>query len=115
MTVRQSQQHRPKTLCLLVGCVFPLLLFPPCTIRAEIITKEFPETISVVVFLCSFCSQTHSVFVTITNYSKKLLTRVSKGVPGAHGKRGLERGLAEKVGKGLAKGWRRVGEGLAKG
>ena len=45
---------------------------------------------------------------------------------GAHGKRGLERGwqkrLAERVGKGLAdkrvgeglaKGWRRVGEGLA--
>ena len=28
---------------------------------------------------------------------------------------GLEEGLAEEVGKGLAKGWRRAGEGLAKG
>ena len=27
----------------------------------------------------------------------------------------LGEGLAEKVGKGLAKGWRRVGEGLEKG
>ena len=36
---------------------------------------------------------------------KKPLTRVSKPVPGAHGKRGME--------KRLAKGWRRVGEGLA--
>ena len=47
---------------------------------------------------------------------KKPLTRVSKRVPGAHGKRGLERGwqkrLAEKVGR---KGWRRVGTGLAQG
>ena len=34
---------------------------------------------------------------------------------GARGKRGLGEGLAEKVGKGLAKGWQRVGEGLAKG
>ena len=54
-----------------------------------------------------------------TTFSKKPLTRVSKRVPGVHGKRGLERGwqkrLAEKVGKRLAKGWRRVGEGLAKG
>ena len=53
---------------------------------------------------------------------KKPLTRVSKRVPGAHGKRGLERGwqkrLAKgwrKVDEGLAKGWHRVGEGLAKG
>ena len=30
-------------------------------------------------------------------------------------KEGLGEGLAEKVGKGLAKGWRRVGEGLAEG
>ena len=30
-------------------------------------------------------------------------------------KEGVRDGLAEKVGKGLAKGWRRVGEGLAKG
>ena len=40
--------------------------------------------------------------------AKKPLTRVSKRVPGVHGKRGLERGwqkrLAEKVGEGLAKG-----------
>ena len=43
--------------------------------------------------------------------TKKPLTRVSKRVPGAHGKRGLERGWQ----KGLAKGWRRAGEGLAKG
>ena len=48
---------------------------------------------------------------------KKPWTRVSKRVPGVHGKRGLERGwqkrLAEgwrKVGERLAKGWRRVGE-----
>ena len=30
-------------------------------------------------------------------------------------KEGVGEGLAEKVGKGLAKGWRRVGEGLAQG
>ena len=54
--------------------------------------------------------------------TKKPLTRISKPVPGVHGKRGLERGwqkrLAKgwrKVGEGLAKGWRRVGEDLAKG
>ena len=37
--------------------------------------------------------------------------------PGAWGprKERVGEGLAEKVGKGLAKGWRRVGEGLAKG
>ena len=52
--------------------------------------------------------------------SKKPSTRVSKRVPGVHGKRGLERGwqkrLAKgwrKVGEGLATGWRGVGEGLA--
>ena len=28
---------------------------------------------------------------------------------------GVGEGLAEKVGKGLAKGWRRLGEGLARG
>ena len=38
---------------------------------------------------------------------KKPLTRVSKRVPGDHRKRGLERGWQQ--------GWRRVGEGLAKG
>ena len=43
--------------------------------------------------------------------SKKPLTRVSKPVPGVHGKRGLERGRQRR----LAKGWRNVGEGLAKG
>ena len=37
------------------------------------------------------------------------LTRVSKRVPGVQGKRGLERGWQKR----LAKGWRRVGEGLA--
>ena len=37
--------------------------------------------------------------------TKKPLTRVSERVPGAHGKRGLER-----VGR---KGWQRVGEGFA--
>ena len=36
--------------------------------------------------------------------SKKPLTRVSKSVPGVHGKRGLERGRR--------KGWRKAGEGL---
>ena len=36
--------------------------------------------------------------------TKKPLTRVSKRVPGVHGKR-VGEGLAEKVGKGLAKGW----------
>ena len=53
-------------------------------------------------------------------YTKKPIARVSKRVPGVHGKRGLERGwqkrLAKgwrKVGEGLAKGWHRVGEGLA--
>ena len=35
---------------------------------------------------------------------KKLLTNVSKRVPGVHGKRGLERGWQKR----LAKGWRRV-------
>ena len=48
--------------------------------------------------------------------TKKLLTRVSKRVPGAQGKRGLERGWQKgwkRVGEGLAKGWHRVGEGLA--
>ena len=55
-------------------------------------------------------------------FPEKLLTRVSKRVPGAHRKRGLERSwqkrLAKgwrKVGEGFAKGWHRVGEGLAKG
>ena len=42
--------------------------------------------------------------------AKKPLTRVSKRVPGAHGKRGLERGWQKR----LAKDWRKVGEGLAK-
>ena len=49
-------------------------------------------------------------------YSKKPLTRVSKRVPGVHGKR-LERvGRKgwQRVGERLAKGWQRVGEGLAK-
>ena len=41
--------------------------------------------------------------------TKKLLTRVSERVPGAHGRRGLERGCQKR----LAKGWRKVGEGLA--
>ena len=62
-----------------------------------------------------------------TRIQESRYARVSKPVPGVHGKRGLERGwqkrLAEKVGrKGwqrvgerLAKGWRRAGEGLAKG
>ena len=36
-------------------------------------------------------------------------------MPGVHGKEGVGEGLAEKVGKALAKGWRGVGEGLAKG
>ena len=40
--------------------------------------------------------------------SKKPLARVSKRVPGAHGKSSLERG-GRKVGEGLAQGWRRVG------
>ena len=43
--------------------------------------------------------------------AKKPLTRVCKRVPGAHGKRGLGRGWQKR----LAKGWRKVGEGLAKG
>ena len=52
--------------------------------------------------------------------TKKPFTRVSKRVPGVHGKRGSERGwqkrLAKgwrKVGEGLTEGWHRVGEGLA--
>ena len=40
--------------------------------------------------------------------TKKLLTRVSKQVPGVHGKRGLERGWQKR----LAEGWRKVGEGF---
>ena len=43
-----------------------------------------------------------------SSLTKKPLTRVSKQVPGAHGKRGLERDWRN-VGEGLAKGWRRVG------
>ena len=46
-----------------------------------------------------------------TSFTKKPVTRVSKRVPGVHGKRGLERGWQRR----LAKGWRKVGEGLAKG
>ena len=46
---------------------------------------------------------------------KKPLTSVSKRVPGGPRKEGVGEGLAEKVGKGLAKGWRGVGKGLAKG
>ena len=51
--------------------------------------------------------------------TKKPLTRVSKPVPGVHGKRGLERGWQKRLAKGWRKvgegwaGWRRVGEGLA--
>ena len=44
---------------------------------------------------------------------KMPLTCVSKPVPGVHGKRGVGEGLAEKVGEGLAKGWQRVGGGIA--
>ena len=36
-------------------------------------------------------------------------------MPGVDGKRGVGEGLAKKVGKELAKGWRGFGEGLAKG
>ena len=43
--------------------------------------------------------------------TKKPLTCVSKRVPGVHRKRGLERGWQRR----LAKGWQKVGEGLAKG
>ena len=39
--------------------------------------------------------------------AKKPLVRVSKRLPGAHGKMG--------IGEGGQKGWQRVGEGLAKG
>ena len=46
--------------------------------------------------------------------TKKPLIHVSKRVAGIYGKRGVGERLAEKVGKGLAKGWRRVGERLAK-
>ena len=48
-------------------------------------------------------------------FSLPKLTRVSKSVPGVHGKRGLERGWQKRLATGLAKGWHRVGEGLAKG
>ena len=44
-------------------------------------------------------------------FAKKPLTSVSKRVPAVHGKRGLERGWQKR----LAKGWRKVGEGLATG
>ena len=47
--------------------------------------------------------------------SKKPLTRVSKTGAWSPRKEGVGEGLAEKVGKGLAKGWRRVGKGLARG
>ena len=47
--------------------------------------------------------------------AKKPLTSVSKRVPGVHVREMVGEGLAERVGKGLAKGWRGVGEGLAKG
>ena len=50
-------------------------------------------------------------FSSFKSISKKPLTSVSKRVPGVHGKRGLERSWQKR----LAKGWRKVGEGLAKG
>ena len=53
----------------------------------------------------------------VKTFSKKPLTRVSKRVPGVHGRRGLERGWQkgwQRVGERLAKGWRRVGTGLAR-
>ena len=46
---------------------------------------------------------------------KKPLTRISKRVPGVHGKRSLERGWQKRFAQGLSKAWRRVGTGLAKG
>ena len=45
------------------------------------------------------------------NLSKKPLTRVSK--PARPRKEGLGEGFAEKVDRGLAKGWLMVGKGLA--
>ena len=77
-----------------------------------------PENLRLFAFACACLCSTFE-FVNTTFYytpccgtlSKKLLTRVSKRVPGAHGKRGLERGWQKR----LAKGWRKVGEGLAKG
>ena len=47
---------------------------------------------------------------------QKPLTRVSKQVPGVHGKKGLERGWQKRLAEGwrkLAKVWRRVGRFLA--
>ena len=65
-----------------------------------------------------FSSETTTAFLSFVSKSKKPFTRVSKPVPGVHGKRGLERGWQkgwQRVGEGLAKGWHRVGEGLARG
>ena len=61
-------------------------------------------------FSCSHRSATSFPRVG-TTITKKPLTRVSKPMSGAHGKRGLERGWQKR----LAKGWRRVGEALAQG
>ena len=68
----------------------------------------------------SFCPRTSAVISTWTSAGYPapklaLCAAFSFLRIGAHGKRSLERGLAEQVGKGLAKGWRRVGTGLAKG
>ena len=63
------------------------------------------------VYVYAVFSSLNSCFCEMS--SKKPLTSVSKRVPGVHRKRGVGEGLAEKVGKGLAKGWHRVGEGLA--
>ena len=64
----------------------------------------------------------HHAFEEQNPFPKKPLTCVSKQVPGARGKTGLEGGCQKRlakgwrrVGKRLAKGWQRVGEGLAKG
>ena len=62
----------------------------------------------------SYVSQFLRVFVP----SNSLQEAVNPGLyTGAWGPRkgGVGEGLAERVGKGLAKGWRRVGKGLAQG
>ena len=78
-------------------------------------TRQIPQNLKSATVKMTYTQKIHLIQEAV-----KLITHVSKRVPGIHGKRGLERGwrkrLAKgwrKVGEGLAKGWHRVGEGLA--
>ena len=108
--------HWPSAWILQSGCVrlvWWVWVVPSFGEKKKIAANAGSAGLFLWVLECRFCP-----------IAKKPLTRVSKRVPGVHGKRGSERGwqkrLAEKVGrkgwqKRLAKGWRRVGKGLARG